>query len=897
MSDKFTIYILSGTHWDREWYQTFQGFRYRLVETLNQALDDLEAHPEFPVFTLDGQTIVLEDYLEIEPGREAELRRLIAEGRLLIGPWYVMPDEFLLSGESLIHNLLLGRRICKSYGVAPWNYGYICDIFGHAAQTPQIFAGFGIDAALLGRGTNEHTTPAHFRWRSPDGTDCLTFKLADDVGYGDYTANVWFQLREDSTDEEIDARIRAEVDKERARSDQPVVLLMDALDHMPLRAGLAGHMERMRRLYPDAEVRLVSLERMVEQLRPLREQLPVKCGELNEPAKRLCGYIHLITNVLSSRYDLKQSNDRAQTLLEKWIEPLTVLTARYGSKRIQKTYADVAYRHLIQNHPHDSICGCSIDQVHRDMRYRFDQVHEIGKEVMDYGFAYLSGHADADPSSDTRALRLFNPLPYARTETVTVDLFFHTGYPYRYSEPFGYEDRNSFRLIDSEGREVPYKLTKVVRGITNPTRADNGPYDQHTVSFSAWLAPGGFTEYRIEPSDTPVRYFDTLRTGAAKAENALVQLTVQPDGTLRLLDKRNGHVYENLLQFADDGEIGDGWYHANPTCDRTVLSCGAPCTVEVVEDGPARCTFRIAKQMQVPAYLERVDHKYAGLHRSCQTATLRMVSDVSLDRGDAMVRVETTVENTARDHRLRLLLPTGLAGGRYFASEAFCVVERDCGVRRETETWREAEPVEKAMSSFAGKRGADGAGLAFVSACGLHEVAGLDDAEGTLAVTMLRAFATTVDGTRAVDGQLPGVWQYRYALLPLDGRESYGCIQRRQDALAAGFKAESERVRPAFQPARRSFITLRGDDALCFSTCKLPEEEGDAAIVRLYNLSDQPVSGVLTIEGGVRGAAYTDLAERELAPILCAGAEVPVTAGPWKIVTVRIDFDRRDSVL
>lgn len=143
MNEPFSIYLISGTHWDREWYQDFQGFRWRLVSMMDDALKQLKAHPDFPVFNLDGQTIPLKDYLEIAPEKESEIREMIRKGRLVIGPWYVMPDEFLLSGESLIQNLLIGRRICKEFDADPLPVGYICDIFGHAAQTPQIFAGFG----------------------------------------------------------------------------------------------------------------------------------------------------------------------------------------------------------------------------------------------------------------------------------------------------------------------------------------------------------------------------------------------------------------------------------------------------------------------------------------------------------------------------------------------------------------------------------------------------------------------------------------------------------------------------------------------------------------------------------------------------------------------------------
>ena len=138
------LFYINSTHWDREWYVPFQHFRYNLVETLNGLIDILEADPEYKIFTLDGQTIVLEDYAEIVPEKAEKLKGFIREGRIVVGPWYVMPDEFLVSGESLIKNLSVGHKIAEQWGGKPLKYGYANDIFGHIAQLPQIFKGFGI---------------------------------------------------------------------------------------------------------------------------------------------------------------------------------------------------------------------------------------------------------------------------------------------------------------------------------------------------------------------------------------------------------------------------------------------------------------------------------------------------------------------------------------------------------------------------------------------------------------------------------------------------------------------------------------------------------------------------------------------------------------------------------
>ncbi len=180
------LYILSSTHWDREWYQPFQGFRKRLVDFAAALCNHLEQHPEFGAFHFDGQTVVLEDIYEIRPDLRPRFEALIAAGRVLVGPWYVMPDEFLVSGEALIRNLAAGHRLAAAHGGRAWKFGYLCDSFGHIAQLPQVLKGFGIDYALLGRGTNEHSTAPLFAWRAPDGSEVITVKLFDQMGYPAY---------------------------------------------------------------------------------------------------------------------------------------------------------------------------------------------------------------------------------------------------------------------------------------------------------------------------------------------------------------------------------------------------------------------------------------------------------------------------------------------------------------------------------------------------------------------------------------------------------------------------------------------------------------------------------------------------------------------------------------
>ena len=139
-----TVAVVPHTHWDREWYLPFQSFRLRLVELLDDLLPELEADPSYAHFLLDGQLAVVDDHLAVRPGDEDRLRRLNTTGRIAVGPWYTLPDEFLVSGETLIRDLQLGFETAAPLGGA-MEVGYLPDMFGHIAQMPQLLRLFGIE--------------------------------------------------------------------------------------------------------------------------------------------------------------------------------------------------------------------------------------------------------------------------------------------------------------------------------------------------------------------------------------------------------------------------------------------------------------------------------------------------------------------------------------------------------------------------------------------------------------------------------------------------------------------------------------------------------------------------------------------------------------------------------
>ena len=862
------IFVHSGTHWDREWYQSFQGFRFRLVDTINDLIEGLNSTPGYDVFHADGQTIIFEDYFEIEPQNRDKVTQLIRDGKLIVGPWYCMPDEYLCSGESIIKNLRRGIKISRSFGVEPAKNAYICDIFGHAAQTPQIFAGMDLHHTVLGRGTNEHTTPRFFRWTAPDGTDVRVFRLQDTHGYSDFTA----VGNGDQDENALRARLKEYIDERFATSNIPIVFTVDALDHNPMHRRVANHLRLLRELYPQAEIYHVSIDRVGEAVDAYADVLPRVYGELCETAKVNAGYVHLITNTLSSRYPIKKANDTLQTRLEKWIAPAYAL----GLTRASLGYLDLADKYLIQNHPHDSICGCSIDQVHRDMMYRFDQTRMICDEVQKTVDATLTGDLSAyqigeyapAAAGDDLVVRIVNPLPYAREETVEVTVNFPKNY-HKYQEPFGYEAICSFKLYDATGAEVPYGIVDIIHNPAN---------DAYTLSVRVKLTAGGVTELLVKKHVMPSRYPGSLLTSQRTAENEHIAMRVNNDGTIDVTDKATGVTYAGLLAAIDDGEIGDGWYHGPMAIDREIINNAAD--IEICENNAVRLTWRITQHLRLPASYTRGSWQEQnwGMHRSSAYVTMDIVHDVTLAVGERALKVKTRIENNAMDHRLRLRLPTGIEGKSYYASQPFCIISRATDEDVTTANWKEYGIIEKNTTGIVAKYNERG-GFAFISHYGLHECGVSGD--GNMDITLFRAFCQTVGTRGEPDGELLQKMEFSYTLLPLDADTPLAALARAQDAAATGLLSYTCGGNAA--RAYRPMLSLDGD-AYVYSTAT---PLSDGIEVRAYNCSDDTATATLTVPDGYTAAEMVELDGRVIAPLTIADGKVAITAPGWRIVTVK----------
>ncbi len=467
-----TIHLISHTHWDREWYRTFQQFRLRLVHLVDGLLDILATDRGYKHFTLDGQTIILDDYLLMRPEAESTLRRLIRSGRVLIGPWHILPDMFLVSPEAHIRNLLAGDRVARRFGPRMM-IGYMPDSFGHIGQMPQILRGFGIDNACLwrgvppppsprmGRGAGGEGQPTELWWQSPDGSRVLMLYLRDS-----YSNGASLNARDPK---QFAEQLQHAADSLASHSftshltpDTSHLLVMYGNDHMepPRETSEAiksankqfskGEKQQYRVVHSTLPKYLAAVQSKIVNR---KSQIPVITGELRSSKRS-----HLLPGVLSTRMWIKQRNHACENLLEKWAEPFSTFAAHLTPFDVAQDKPDTGTRDaeilrqawmlLLQNHPHDSICGCSIDQVHDEMRPRFDQVEQIGEEITKQSLEALAGAVNTSDQlsgiSDQSAIVVFNPLSATRTDVVSAELSLPTGV-------------SSFEIVDESSKVIPHQ--------------------------------------------------------------------------------------------------------------------------------------------------------------------------------------------------------------------------------------------------------------------------------------------------------------------------------------------------------------------------------------------------------------------------------------------------------
>ncbi len=913
------VCVVSHTHWDREWYLTYHEFRTLLVRTVRRVLDALDTDPSFRHFALDGQAVVLEDYLEIHPEDRPRIERLVRRGSLSVGPCYVLPDEFLVSGEALVRNLLAGHKVAGSFGRV-LKVGYLPDTFGHIAQMPQILRGAGIDSFIYTRGNGDEIDDLglEYLWRAPDGSEVLAVNQCG--GYCNAGGLGHEEIWHAHTRREVDVRraveqVRAVFAKMGERSNGDVWLLNNGCDHFPPQAKLGEILDALRAAFPGTEFVHAGFEEFIGEVRQSGAARKSWSGEL------VSGKHHpILTGVWSARTYLKQENDRAQRLLADCLEPLSAYTHFMLGREYPSGAVEYAWKELLKNHPHDSICGCSTDAVHRDMMPRFAAVRETAEQLLRLELEHIAPTFARRAEGDRETVIVVaNPLPVRRTEVVTRLVVL---------QPPGV-DVSRLELRDAAGRAVPMKVLDSKRierfwGIDYRTtlsyEAQRAVFDGYLRDFGPRIVRGEgdrersdhFIVLQFVAEDLPavghacyhlVEGERAARAAAAGAvtvavdtvENEHCAVTLHPDGTFDVRHKLGGRMLRGLNALEDTEDVGDEYDFSPAAESRTVSSRGAPGLVRVVEDTGFAGALEAAFTLRLPAAIES-----GRARRSTELVDCPVSVRVRLTQGSPVVDVELLFENRALDHRLCAAFPTGIAADSVTSDGHFCANERPVEPPPRPD-WLQPPAGTVPQQEFSLVE--DGAaGLAVLSR-GLPEVQASRGKDGrvTLALTLLRAvgwlsrddFPTRrrMNAGPTIptpDAQCRGPRAFHYAVLPYAGGWNGAAVKRasllwRTPVLAV------QGVRDLHVPGGDGGLVRAGSEAVCVTAIK-KHEERDTLVVRLVNLTDSRAVETLTLGLDVAGAWRTDLLEGRLNEIPAAGREVRVELRPHEIATVEIAF-------
>lgn len=864
---KTTVHIISHSHWDREWYQSFESHRMKLIELVDNILDKAENDPEFGGFFLDGQVIAIDDYLEIRPEKRAQVEKCIREGKVQTGPWYILQDEFLTSGEACVRNLQVGMQEAEQYG-AVGNVGYFPDAFGNAGQMPQVLKQAGMDAVVFGRGvkpigpSNEVTggqyesTYSEMMWASPDGTKLPGILFAN-----------WYNNGVEIPVDEAEAKVYWDKKLADARKFAAThqLLMMNGCDHQPLQKNITEAIRVARKLYPDVEFIHSDFKKYVEAMeKEISENFSTVKGELT--SQETDGRWTL-ANTASSWIGLKQDNRAGETALERKAEPAAAMADVMG-KAYPEDQMIYSWKKLMQNHPHDSICGCSVDEVNEEMKPRFAKSRQVADAIYDESVEYLTNKVNtAALPGDGEKIPFVVWNTSGETKSQVVEKELHLFRDYNLFVWDGYEAAEKVELPamvlrDADGNVVPAKIADagVAFGYDLPDDRFRQPYmaKKVLVTFEAEVPALGYRTYYLETAEQ-AQDVDVVSADENVLENDAVKVVVNADGSYNLLDKKTGRMYENLGFYEDTGDMGNEYIYIQDSGKQVVSTKGVKAEISCVERNAFRTVVEICHKMMVPSGMGEellrqremcIDPYTRVANRSSELVEMDVKTVLTLEKSAKGLRVATTICNQAKDHRVRVILPTGLDTSMHMADSAFEVVRRN---NRHNDTWTNPCGCERQQCFVAME---DAKGGLLVANRGLYEYEILEDQGNAVAVTLLRCVAEMGDWGYfpTPKAQQIGTFCLKFEVVPFAAgetgdafREGYAFqedLTVEQAGFERAFLRKPGQVKPELVegelPLEMSFLAFEGD-GIHMTAFKKGQKKDDLFVRFVNNMEHEEV--------------------------------------------------------
>jgi len=862
------LHFISHTHWDREWYETFDAFRFRLVEFMDHLLSILTCRPEYHSFTLDGQMVILEDYLEIRPEKRDEIKKLVRAGRLFIGPWYILPDEFLISGETHVRNLLFGYRLCRDFGT--WMaVGYLPDSFGHIAQMPQILKKSNIPYATFWRGVPDTVQESEFFWEAPDGSRVLALYMP--FGYG-VAANL------PGEEERLKARIERVVKNLLPFASTSHLLLTNGSDHVEPDSDFPGKLDLLRGIFPEHHILHSNFPYLFRKIEEEAHDLPVYQGEWRADDRN-----YLLGGTLSTRVYLKKEHGFFSHTLEGYLEPLFSTLWILG-RSYPEDFLRYLWKMLLWNSPHDSICGCSIDPVHEEMMIRYRKMHDLTQKMLQPSFVFQN----LTTFSEDDTLVVFNPHPYPVTEYLETELTLQrqkvkeVDFELSKLREYAPEDQEFFGklLFDSPEEKVEAEILEREETTVFTTPPHTLPEvfraNRYRVGFVVReLPPLGFRVFRIEGKHEREV---TIPPREWVLENEFLHLSVSPSGFITLTEKESGMIFPLGPLFEDGADAGDEYDYSPCEEDEVITTQNLIPNISWSRYTRSCQKIRLYYEMSLSEGLTE-DRK----RRSSKRVLCPLTVEVGLAQGVKRLDITVSFENRVCDHRLRMLILSPFVTRTSYAGAHFAVLKREGNA---------TFPYNDFV--FLQEKGV----LVGISSRGLREYA-LKEVEGktALTLTLLRAVGWLSRNdllTRRGDAGWPfptpqaqclGKHTFEFALWIEKGAFPETTLPR--ESLLFNRP-------PLLFQLPQTMVTLSGwrllelDNPRILLSALKKSEWGEELVLRLYNPTPRQESCTLSLGIDVSRVRKLSLLEEEEEILPLAGKTISLEFGPWEIKTLGI---------
>ncbi|HGF8073871.1 TPA: alpha-mannosidase [Enterococcus faecium] len=860
---KKKVYIISHSHWDREWYMAYEQHHMRLIELIDDLLELFEVDPSFNSFHLDGQTIILDDYLQVRPEKRQAIQQAINEGKLRIGPFYILQDDFLISSESNVRNMLIGMEESRKWGT-PVMLGYFPDTFGNMGQTPQLMKQAGISAAAFGRGVkpigfdnqvleaeNYSSQYSEMWWKGPDQTAIFGLLFAN-----------WY-----SNGNEIPVEKEAALafwkqklaDAEQYASTNHL-LMMNGVDHQPVQKDISKAIHLANELFPDYEF---IHSNFTDYLEAVQKDVPEDLGSVEgELTSQETDGWYTLANTASARVYLKQWNTKVQRQLENITEPLATM-AYEVSGNYPHDQLDYAWKTLMQNHPHDSICGCSVDSVHREMIPRFEKADEVGKYLAQDSLEQLTAAIDTTGfPKDSFPFVIVNTAGMDKTgeAEITIELErkrFAEGIPEQLYQELENLPKRKYHVETKSGATIPAILSEetVQFGYDLPKDRFRVPYMARMIKVTLPLEnmPAfSWETFALVEGEAKAEEKETMIHQSGRIiENGPLHLTIEKNGTITMEDRKNKRKLNNLHIFEDIGDIGNEYIFKQPFCDQPILSSNKENSeVKVLVDTPEIAKISILQEMEIPVSADErlekeqqmvVEFRYRKAERSKEKRILQIKTIMTIRKDSKKIDFETTLDNQMKDHRLRVLFPTKLHVEHHEADSIFEVVKRPNHVSKSWENPTNPQHQQAFVNIHDEEYGVT------VGNFGLNEYEVTED--GQIAVTLLRSVGELGDWGYfpTPEAQCLGEHRFNYSI-ELHGPEEKFSTYLHAYAAQIPFSTQQIKHHEGTLISKQQYLTIKSET---FAITALKRSKfSDKVVIRGFNMSSHLEKLEITKDNG-----------------------------------------------